>query len=118
MREATRQLTNDPIVLRIIELLKIRGKTDKELGDNLRLAHGTVSAWKYGGSKSYRPHINEIAEFLEVSPNYLLRGIDKEVNVATLSESEIKLIKGFRNADSNGKRHIIETVKYVEHFMK
>ena len=74
MRESKRTLTDDPIVLRIMNLLKSKKKTDKELSDHLELTHGITTAWKYGGSKSYRPHINEIAEFLEVSPNYLLHG--------------------------------------------
>ena len=114
MRESKRTLTDDPIVLRIINLLKSKNKTDKELSDHLKLTHGITTAWKYGGSKSYRPHINEIAEFLEVSPNYLLRGIDEDVNLATLSEAEITLIKGFRSVDSDGKRHIMEMVQYIK----
>ena len=80
MREAKRTLTNDSIVLRIMNLLKSRKKTDKELSDYLELTHCITTAWKYGGSKSYRPHINEIAEFLDVSPNYLLRGVDEDID--------------------------------------
>ena len=63
MRESKRTLTDDPIVLRIMNLLKSKKKTDKELSDHLELTHGITTAWKYGGSKSYRPHINEIAKF-------------------------------------------------------
>ncbi len=113
MRQSKRTLTDDLIVLRIMNLLKSKKKTDKELSDHLELTHGITTAWKYGGSKSYRPHINEIAEFLEGFPNYLLRGIDEDVNLAT-SETEITLIKGFRTVNSDRKRHIMEMIQYIK----
>ena len=63
-------------------------------------------------------HINEIAEILDVSPNLLLRGEDEEVNVETLSEAEIRLIKGYRAANSSGQRHIVELIGYIESAME
>ena len=113
LREAKRKLSNDPILLRIIASLKEAGKTDKELLEHLNMVHGTFDAWKYRGIKSYMSRINDIAEFLDVSPNYLLRGIDDEVNLETLSEAEIQLVKKYRKADDAGKRHILEMVEYV-----
>ena len=44
MRESKRKLTDDPIVRRIMALLKSRDKTEKELSDCLGLTHGITTA--------------------------------------------------------------------------
>lgn len=61
------------IVDKIIMLLEQKEKTQKELTEYLGLEKSTFSAWKSGKSKSYSKHISKIAEFLNVSPDYLLR---------------------------------------------
>ena len=118
MREAKRQLSGDPVLFRIMSTLKEAGKTDKELLNYLDMAHGTFDAWKYRNIKSYLSRIDDIAEFLNVSPNYLLRGIDDEVNFETLSEAEIRLIKLYRNSDAKGRTHILECAEYVSEAVK
>ena len=114
MLVSKRELTDDPVVHRMIEALSESGMPEKSLIEKLGMAHGTFTSWKYGRVKSYQVHINEMAEILNVSPNFLLRGTDDEVGVETLSEAEIRLIKGYRNADREGQRHILEMVGYVE----
>ena len=114
MVEPKRELTDDPVLHRIIGALDDSGLTEKKLIEELGMSHGTFTSWKYGRVKSYQAHINEIAEILNVSPNYLLRGVDEEIEVETLSESEVRLIKGYRAADRDGQRHILEMVGYVE----
>ena len=118
MVEPKRQLTKDPIIHRIIRILGERGISEKELVERLGMSRGTFTTWKYGRIKSYMSHINEIAEILDVSPNLLLRGEDEEVNVETLSEAEIRLIKGYRAANSSGQRHIVELIGYIESAME
>ena len=113
MRVPTHQLSDDPILRRIIDAIRDSGKTEKSLIDHLQMVRGTFSSWRYKNVKSYMSRINDIAEFLDVSPNYLLRGIDDEVNLETLSEAEIQLVKKYRQADDAGKRHILEMVEYV-----
>lgn len=57
--------------------------------------------------------IDAIAEFLNVSPNYLLRGVDDEVNMETMSEAEIQLVKRYRRADEKGKEFVMQAAEYV-----
>ena len=113
MVEAKRPKTDDPVVLRIMNLLDEKGLTDKELIERLGMARGTFTSWKYGRIKSYQAHIAEIADILDVSPNYLLRGTDDEVDVETLSESERQLIKAYRTAGNDGRRLINEVVSCI-----
>ena len=79
MRETVRTMTDDPVVLRIMDQLKIEGKTEKDLVKHLKMANGTFSSWKFANVKSYRKRIGEIASFLGVSSEYLLEGKDDYV---------------------------------------
>lgn len=113
MVEPKRKMTEDPIITRIVELLGRRGITEKELIQKLGMSRGTFTSWKYGKVRSYLSHINEIADILEVSPNLLLRGVDEEVNIETLSEAEVQLIKAYRSMDNSGQRLISEMAGYI-----
>ena len=59
------------------------------------MVRGTFSSWRYKNVKSYMPRLDDIANFFNVSQNYLLRCIDDEVNLETLSEAEIQLVKKY-----------------------
>ena len=113
MRVPTHQLSDDPILRRIIDAIRDSGKTEKSLIDHLQMVRGTFSSWRYKNVKSYMSRIDDIANFLNVSPNYLLRGIDDEVNIETLSEAEIQRVKKYRQADDAGKSYILMSADYV-----
>lgn len=107
--EAKRKLTDDPVVIRIIEKLEAAGKKDKELIDYLGMARGTFTAWKYRGMKSYMNHIYEIASFLQTTPEYLLTGEDGN-EIGTLIDTEIELIRLYREVDFQRKELISKIV--------
>ena len=109
MRPSINELTNDKIVLKIMELLKIQGKTEKELTDHVGLANTTFTKWKYKGLKSYRKHLDKIAEFLEVTPEYLTEGVDDIINLSTMTTSEIKLLQLYRKMGDNAKEVLLKT---------
>ena len=109
MRPSINELTNDKIVLKIMELLKIQGKTEKELTDYVGLANTTFTKWKYKGLKSYRKHLDKIAEFLEVTPEYLTEGVDDIINLSTMTTSEIKLLQLYRKMGDNAKEVLLKT---------
>ena len=112
MREAKRCLSTDPVLLRIMNLLKEAEKSDTALLRHLNMPAGTFDSWKFRNNKSYLTRINDIAEFLNVSPDYLLRGTTEE-NLDTLSKSEIELIKLYRNTDEKGRCHIMISAEYA-----
>ena len=97
LRAPVNELTNDPIVLRIMDQLQLQGKTEKSLLQFLDIPSTTFTSWKYRNVKSYMKHIDEIAEFLEVDKDYLLEGTDRSINMDTLTATEIKLIGQFRD---------------------
>ena len=61
---------------RIIHLCEKCNKTQKDLTDYLGLEKSTFSSWKNGKSASYKKHINKIADFFNVSTDYLLTDKD------------------------------------------
>ncbi len=96
MRIPKNVMTTNPVVLRIEDQLSVQGKTAKDLEKYIGVSNGTYTAWKYREGKSYQKYIDRIAEYLNVTKNYLLEGIDDYVNTDTLTGTEIRIIKQFR----------------------
>lgn len=57
---------------RICALLKAQGKKQKELTDYLGISKNAFTDWKSGRITSYTKHLPQIAEFLDVSVDYLV----------------------------------------------
>lgn len=112
MRKATRELTKDPIVLRILEELKLQGKTEREVEDGIGLKSGAFTRWKYMNSKSYMAYIGKIAEYLNLTTEYLLNTEKSVVNEDSMSDVEIRLIKMFRKMDSGKRSCLLTTAEY------
>ena len=62
----------DTSLTRILGLLKQKGIKDKDLIDGIGLNKSAISDWKSGRSKSYKRPIDKIADYLDVSTEYLL----------------------------------------------
>lgn len=60
------------------ELRKARGITMKELGDMLGVSESTISLYENGKREPSYELLLKIAEFFNVSVDYLLRGEDKK----------------------------------------
>ncbi len=104
MRKMVRELTKDPVVLRIMDQLKLQGKTEKELVTGLGMSNTAFSSWKFENVKSYRKKITEIAKFLGVSEGYLLYGVDDYINQETMSGLEVELVKLFRSMGNEERK--------------
>ena len=111
MRKTKRVRCDDARLERILDLLEEKGKTEKELVEHLKMGNGAFTRWKYDGSKTYLQHVGEIADYLGVNPNYLLYGEDDEVNAGTLTTSEIRLIKLYRQINTKQKECVMNTAK-------
>ena len=112
MRQTKHQLSNDPVLLRIMELLKAKQITEKEMLASLGYSSSTFTKWKYNNVRTYRDHINEIADYLEVSSEYLTQGVDDFVNMDTISSSELQLLKYYRKMGNEERNCLLETARY------
>lgn len=95
-------ITNDlpkenNIINKILLLLKEQGKKQKDLTDFLGISKNVFTDWKSGKNNSYLKHIGKIAEFLDVSVDYLL-GKEKSPT-ATSDETLMFALYGNDNKD-------------------
>lgn len=111
MATTTKKMTEDPIVQRIIGLIRKRGKKEKALTDYLGVSSGSISKWKYDGSVMYLKHIEEICGFLDTTPNYLFFGWEEEEE--RLSMVEHDMIRRYRSLDDGRKKCIRDMIKYI-----
>ncbi len=110
MRVTTHTLTEDPVMLKILDELKRQKKTGKELEQAIGLGNGAVSRWKYIDKKSYVNYIDRIADFLGVTPEYLQSIPEKEVELENLTEVEKNLILSYRKMEPDERRCMLEVV--------
>lgn len=68
---------------KIITLMRTNKKEQRELALYLDIDKSVVSSWISGRSKSYTKYIDKIAEFFNVSTDYLL---GSEENISQLQE--------------------------------
>lgn len=93
----------DATVKKIIALLKEQNKTQKNLTDYLGITQNAFTDWKSGRIKSYTKHLEKIAEFFDVSVDYLIGNESNAVQatngygVSFLSAKEEQIITSYRN---------------------
>ena len=91
-----------------MEVLKIQKKTEKELIANIGLAEGIFSKWKYNEVKSYRHHLKEIADYLNVPVDYLTGGVEDIIDVHSMTDAETRLIQLYRHMGKREKASIVD----------
>lgn len=89
------------IINRISYLLA--GREQRELTDYLGLKSAAFSEWKSGKSKSYRKYLIEIAEFFDVSIDYLVYGKKNACSSTTIHIDELEQTK-IKSIDAKEQR--------------
>ena len=80
---------------KILSLLTEKGIQQKTFAENIGVTKHTITDWKNGRSKSYMKYIDKIADFFDVSADYLLEKTDAK---APLPKEAINI---FDNVDMN-----------------
>ena len=91
------------ILDRIVKLLGDREQ--QELTDHLGLKKTAFSDWKGGKSKSYSKYLIEIADFFNVSIDYLVYGKN---SISELTDDEQKIIQDYRELSEQGQDYIMQ----------
>lgn len=103
------------VLNKILLLLEEKKLDQRDLSDHLGLSKNTMTGWKNGNNKSYMKHLPKIAEFFDVSVDYLLgKEIPNAENSFTyalydelahdLSEEQIQQLKQFADFLRNSKK--------------
>lgn len=97
------------MIERILKLLKERGITAKKLTDELELSNSAITDWKKGKARPSTDAIIKIANYFNVSADYILTGKDFSNDSATncnnnaFNENEETLLSGFRKLNNINK---------------
>ena len=110
MATTTRKMTENPVVQRMVGLIREQGRKEKDLTDYLGLSPGAMSKWKYDGSFVYIKHIDRICEFLDTTPNYLFFGPEDDEERLTRAEKDI--IRMYRGLGKDRQKCIRDTLKF------
>ena len=115
MRYAKRELKTNDVVVRMEQIMKEKSISQRKLMLDLKLSSTSFTRWKYEGSKSYLRYIEQIADYLDVSVNFLLYGEEK-LTISDLSPQEVDLIKNFRSMTKNQRCNILEISNALTYF--
>lgn len=91
------------IIDRICNILKQKKIQQKDLTEYLGTSQSIFSEWKNGKVDSYYKFIPQIAEFLNVSTDYLFFGKEAYTD---LTKEEKRLIAAYRNQSEEGKKMV------------
>lgn len=81
----------DFILQKIIDEMKLQNKKQYELTDFLKINRNSFGNWKAGLNKSYLKYLHAIADFLNVSVEYLKGETDvKNQPKSSISDDDIK----------------------------
>lgn len=104
---------------RIFELLKEKNLKQKQLADYTGISTAAISSWKKLKTNPSSDKIPKICEFLDVSYEYLLTGVEKQTDSVTVmndftsdtygsvSDLELDLLNRFRKLPERDKYKVI-----------
>ena len=113
MNTVRNKANEDPIFLRILGHLKEQHRTQKDLIDFLKIHPNTFNKWKYGTARGYITRIDDIAEYLNVTPGYLLKGNVEGADAEGLTPQETRilcLIRKLREDQKNAVEDLLESM--------
>ncbi len=89
-------------------LMLLGNREQRELTNFLGLKSVAFSEWKSGKSKSYKKYLIEIADFFNISLDYLVYGKEKGCSTFKLTDEEQELLEYFNKLSDKSKGKIIE----------
>ena len=111
MNTVKNTVSDDPVLIRILDLLKEQNKTQKNLIDFLGIHPNTFHQWKYSNSKGYLTKINEIADFLNVTPGHLLKGNSTSADIEGFTPRELKIIETIRKMNDEQQKAVLHCLE-------
>lgn len=96
---------------RMFETLAKKGLKSIELAEHIQVNSGQVSTWKKRNTDPPAKYISSICEFLGISINYLLTGVDADQNNIMINSNDQELLNLFHQLP---ERNQIKLIGYVE----
>lgn len=99
----------------IMDLLKQQKKTQKDLTDFLGITKNAFTNWKNGNNTSYLKKLPEIADFFNVTTDYLLgKSKYKTADEKEFSELEFALLGEIHDLTQEEQQKILEFARFTK----
>ena len=99
---------------RIIMLIKEHGITQQQFLKDVGLNKTALSDWKKGVNASYKKHINKIADYFNVSVDYLL-GRENMTFTETEAQKKVsKLVEAFESLSEDNQDKVLEYIRFLK----
>ena len=93
---------------RVFTLLEQQNKTQAQFAKALGITTQTISTWKNRPNDPPAKHISAIADFLQVSTDYLLTGTEaKKTPPSSLTDDESEILDVYRQLDRRGQARML-----------
>ena len=99
------------MIERILKLMEQNDIKDVEIVRELGLSNGVFTQWKNGKAKPGTDAVIKIAEYFNVSCDYLLTG--KTATGEEYSQDELNIIKNYRQLNDEGQEKVTEYIKLL-----
>ena len=106
MRVSTKQVSDTPIVQRILRLLDAKKASQKDLTTYLGVSDTVFTSWKFKDGTSYMDYIGEIASFFNVTPTYLINGEECREEISMVENNLLKMYR----AISDSKKEVVNEI--------
>lgn len=93
---------------KIKELCKSHGTSIPRLEEKLDFGAGTISKWKKSSPSVDK--LLKVAEYFQVSIDWLIDRKDFVINQDTFTEKELEIIKIYRKFNSEGEKQFFERI--------
>lgn len=101
---------------RIQKLLSDRNIEQQEFANAIGVRKQAISEWKKGVTKSYTKYIDKIADYFNVSTDYLLGKTDIMTSPSAEQQDDFtKLVNGLSFEEKEKVKEYIEFLRHMEH---
>ena len=95
-------------------LIKEHGITQQQFLKDVGLNKTALSDWKKGVNASYKKHINKIADYFNVSVDYLL-GRENMTFTETEAQKKVsKLVEAFESLSEDNQDKVLEYIRFLK----
>ena len=101
----------DEILIRTLELMKKENMAETEMQELIGVPKESFSNWKRNQGHAFYKYIDIIADRLDETIDYLIRG--HETADGAVTKEEMKLLDNYRKLTPRGKKLISENIEMI-----
>lgn len=101
---------------RLKQLRKSRNVNQQTLGEYLDYKYTTIGNYETGRNEPSLDVLIKIAQFFDVSVDYLIGASDFPISEKEITEKEMELLYAYRGSDENNQKALSELINVLSKF--